>query len=121
MYMVQYNIVVPVASLLYSKQPPFPSSHPLGVSIPYNVLHTAEKERKRDYIYVLWFYVPPTAKVIWRQDLSLKSHPKDWRSQVSNSRPLVYKTRSLTTTPQRLKGRKNAISLTQVNIKVEII
>ena len=28
-------------------------------------------------VVVLGFYVSPTAKVIWRQDLSLKSHPKD--------------------------------------------
>ena len=28
-------------------------------------------------VVVLWFYVPPTAKVIRRQDLGLKSHPKD--------------------------------------------
>ena len=27
---------------------------------------------------VLVFYVPPTAKVIWRRDLGLKSHPKDF-------------------------------------------
>ena len=26
---------------------------------------------------MLGFYVPPTAKVIWRRDLGLKSHPKD--------------------------------------------
>ena len=38
---------------------------------------------------VLGFYVPPTAKVIRRRDLGLKSHPKDWRSLGSNSRPLV--------------------------------
>ena len=31
-------------------------------------------------VVVLGFYVPPTAKVIWRRDLGLKSHPKDWRS-----------------------------------------
>ena len=29
-------------------------------------------------VVVLGFYVPPTAKVIWRRDLGLKSHPKDW-------------------------------------------
>ena len=29
---------------------------------------------------MLGFYVPPTAKVIRRRDLDLKSHPKDWRS-----------------------------------------
>ena len=48
---------------------------------------------------VLRFYVPPTAKVIRRRDLGLKSHPKDWISPRSNSRPLVYKVSSLTTTP----------------------
>ena len=53
-------------------------------------------------VVVLWFYVPPTAKVIRRRDLGLKSHPKDWRSPGSNSRPLVYKASSLTTTPRRL-------------------
>ena len=36
-------------------------------------------------IVVLGFYVPPTAKVIRRRDLDLKSHPKDTRSQGSNS------------------------------------
>ena len=50
----------------------------------------------------LGFYVPPTAKVIRRRDLGLKSHPKDWRSPGSNSRLLVYKASSLTTTPRRL-------------------
>ena len=28
-------------------------------------------------VVVLGFYVPPTAKVIWRRDLGLKFHPKD--------------------------------------------
>ena len=58
-----------------------------------------------NYLYVvvvLGFYVPPTAKVIRRRDLGLKSHPKDWRSPGSNSRPLVYKASSLNTTPCRL-------------------
>ena len=54
---------------------------------------------------MLGFYVPPTAKVIRRRDLGLKSHPKDWRSPGSNSRPLVYKASSFTTTPRRLLGR----------------
>ena len=35
-------------------------------------------------VAVLGFYVPPTAKVIRRRDLGLKSHPKDWRSPGSN-------------------------------------
>ena len=51
---------------------------------------------------MLGFYVLPTAKVIRRRDLGFKSHPKDWRSPGSNSRPLVYKASSLTTTPRRL-------------------
>ena len=55
-------------------------------------------------VLVLGFYVPPTAKVIWGRDLGLKSHPKDWRSPRSNSRPLVYKASSLTTTPRMLLG-----------------
>ena len=38
-------------------------------------------------VVVLGLYVPPTAKVIWRGDLCLKSHPKDWRSPGSNPRP----------------------------------
>ena len=42
------------------------------------------------------FYVPPTAKVIRRQDLGLKSHPKDRRGPGSNSGTLVYKADSLT-------------------------
>ena len=45
-------------------------------------------------VVVLEFYVPPTAKVIRRRDLALKSHPKDWRSPGLNSRPLVYKVSS---------------------------
>ena len=53
-------------------------------------------------VVVLGFYVPPTAKVIRRRDLGLKSHPKDWRSPGSNSRRLVYKAGSLTARPQRL-------------------
>ena len=53
-------------------------------------------------VVVLGFYVPPTAKVIRRRDLGLKSHPKDWRSPGSISRHLVYKASSLTTTPRRL-------------------
>ena len=53
-------------------------------------------------VVVLGFYVPPTAKVIRRRDLGLKSHPKDLRSPRSNTRPLVYKAISLTTTPRRL-------------------
>ena len=31
-------------------------------------------------VVVLGFYVSPTAKVIRRRDLGLKSHSKDWRS-----------------------------------------
>ena len=46
-------------------------------------------ERLLVVVVVLGFYVPPTAKVIRRRDLSLKYHPKDWRSPGSNSRPLV--------------------------------
>ena len=53
-------------------------------------------------VVVLGLYVPPTAKVIRRLDLGLKSHPKDWRSPGSNSRALVYKAGSLTARPQRL-------------------
>ena len=57
-------------------------------------------------VVMLGVYVPPTAKVIRRRDLRLKSHPKDWRSPGSNSRPLVYKASSLTTTPRRLLRRR---------------
>ena len=52
---------------------------------------------------MLEFYVPPTAKVIQRRDLGLKSHPKDWRNPGSNSGPLVYKAGSLTARPRRLQ------------------
>ena len=41
------------------------------------------------------FNVPSTAKVIQREELSLKSHPKN-RSVGSNSQPLVYKVTSFT-------------------------
>ena len=47
-------------------------------------------------VVVLRFYVPPTAKVIRRRDIGLKSHPKDRRSPGSNLGPLVYKECSLT-------------------------
>ena len=53
-------------------------------------------------VVVLGFYVPPTAKVIPRRDLGLKSHPKDWRSLGSNPQPLVYKASGFTTTLRRL-------------------
>ena len=53
-------------------------------------------------VVVLGFYVWPTAKVIQRRDIGLKSHRKDWRSPGSNPRPLVYKVSSLTTTPGKL-------------------
>ena len=56
----------------------------------------------KNFIVVLGFYVPPTAKVIRRRDLGLKSHSKDWRSPGSNSGPLVYKAGSLTARPRRL-------------------
>ena len=50
---------------------------------------------------MLGFYVPPTAKVKRRRDLALKSYQNDWRSPGSNSRYLVNKACSLTTTPRR--------------------
>ena len=37
---------------------------------------------------MLGFYVSPTAYFIRRRDLGLKSHPKDWRSPGSDSRPI---------------------------------
>ena len=42
-------------------------------------------------VVVLGFDVSPTAEVMRRRGLDLKSLPNDWRSPVSNSRPLVYK------------------------------
>ena len=60
------------------------------------------KKSAQLHVVVLGFYVPQTAKVIQRQNLGLKSHPKDWRSPGSNTRALVYKASSLTTTPRRL-------------------
>ena len=45
-------------------------------------------ENKVVVVVVVGFYVLLTAKVIRRRDLGLKSHPKDWRSPGSNSRPL---------------------------------
>ena len=52
------------------------------------------KGRQVVVVVVLRFYVPSTAKVIRRRDLGLKSHPKDLRGPVLNSRPLVYKASS---------------------------
>ena len=60
---------------------------------------------------MLGFYVPPTAKVIRRRDLGLKSHPKDWRSPGSNSGPLVYKAGSLTALPRRLPPIRSNLAL----------
>ena len=37
-------------------------------------------------VVVLGFYVSPTAKVIRRRDLGLKSHPKDWRIRGKSNR-----------------------------------
>ena len=33
---------------------------------------------------MLGFYIPQTAKVIWRRDLGLKSHPKIFESEGHN-------------------------------------
>ena len=63
---------------------------------------TEDKMYVMNVVVMLGFYLPPTAKVIQRRELSFISHPKDWRSLGSNSLPLVYKVSSLTTTPQRL-------------------
>ena len=38
-------------------------------------------------VVVLGFYVSPTAKVIRRRDLSLKSHSKDWTSPGTTMTP----------------------------------
>ena len=59
-------------------------------------------DKRYGVVVVLGFNVPPTVKVICRQDLGLKSHLKDQRSQGLNPRPLVYKASSFTTTPRRL-------------------
>ena len=42
-------------------------------------------------LLLLGFYIPPTAKVIRRQGLDLKSDPKDWRSPGLKPQSLVYK------------------------------
>ena len=41
---------------------------------------TYSKRPLKSAVVELVFNIPPTAKVIWRLDFSLKSHPKDWRS-----------------------------------------
>ena len=85
-----------------------------------NILHghVCVMAHKGDFIVVLLvFYVPPTAKVIWRRDLGLKSHPKDWRMPGSNSRPLVYKASSLTTTPRRLLTKGEDSTKPDINYK----
>ena len=51
--------------------------------------------------WLLGFNIPSTAKVIWRGDLDLQSHPTDWRSQRLKLRPLVYKASYITTAPPR--------------------
>ena len=71
------------------------------------ILLSIELQHSKGFVVVvLGFYVPPEAKVIRRWDLGLKSHLKDWRSLGLNSRPLVYKACSLTTTPRRLLHSK---------------
>ena len=62
------------------------------------------KYKLNNVVVVLGFYVPPTDKVIRRRGLGLNTHPKDWRSWGSNSRPLVYKASSFT---MLLKLNKN--------------
>ena len=69
-----------------------------------------KKKQRTNVVVVLGFYVPPTAKVIWRRDLGLKSHPKDWRSPGSNSGPLVYKAGSLTARPRRLQRTNGPVN-----------
>ena len=54
------------------------------------------------FVVVFGFYVPPTAKVILRRGLRLKSSAKCWRSLESSPRQLVYKANSFTTIPLRL-------------------
>ena len=41
-------------------------------------------------VVVLGFYVSPTAKVIRRRDLGLKSHPKDCVAAVKGLPELIY-------------------------------
>ena len=53
-------------------------------------------------VVVLGYNVLPTAQVIRRLDLDLKSHPKDWKKLWSNPRTLVYKANTLITKSQRL-------------------
>ena len=70
----------------------------MSISFHYNMLYFRLEKGRRNklnkimniisVVVVLGFYVSPTAKVIRRRDLGLKSHPKDWRSPGSNSRPL---------------------------------
>ena len=69
-------------------------------------------------VVVLGFYVPPTAKVIRRRDLGLKSHPKDQRSPGSNSGPLVYKAGGSTTTPLHLGFLYMRKTKTQISFAV---
>ena len=40
---------------------------------------------------ILGFYVSPTAKIIRRRDLGLKSHPKDWNIQTDEQKDENYK------------------------------
>ena len=49
-----------------------------------------------DNVCLFMLNIPPTDKVIWRWDYSLKSHPTD-RSLGSNLWPLVYKACGLPT------------------------
>ena len=53
---------------------------------------------------VLGLNVPTTAKVIRRQAIGLKSHPKDRRNPDSNLTPLDYKASSLSTSSPWPRG-----------------
>ena len=67
--------------------PRFAASHLGQICLPVSNKKDARLIWVKDVV-VLRFYVSPTAKIIRRRDLDLKSHPKDLRSPRSNSRPL---------------------------------
>ena len=50
---------------------------------------------------IVSFCLTQQLKVIWRLEIGLKSHPKDWRSLTPNLQLLVFKSSDLTAKPQQ--------------------
>ena len=73
---------------------------------------------KKVVVVVLGFYIPPTAKVIRRQDLGLKSHPKDWRSPGSIEKMLSLNFLNMMTHELALDNTERHVLLSQTQVSL---